>query len=404
MDSARRCPVDIPLCAGLIQYRDSQPATPPYRYNPEGWRILDSLVVWCDRWQMGIIWDMHCAPGSQNGQNISDVDPAINKATLWSDTATFWPRTRDLWFKIADRYKTHPCVVGYDLLNEPLLSNLGFSGTLLRKLYIELTDTIRTVDTVGIMFLEGQWWARDFTIIEPINWDPHLVITYHEYPPITSCGGMTGSANGNSWDACAGRTKYNIPLWLGETGEQGPPYTVNAQSTDFCNSNNVGWSWWCEKKFNSQNAPWNCPKTSGFNSVLSYWNGGSKPSATDAKNWLFDQARRTALSYCSFDSAMVRSLHPLNPNGVVGVENVPVARSSPGAQIVGKSNAVSIRFETSRHFSVQLVDLQGKVMYRAVGNGIALDIADRMIPNGTYVVRVTSEKSSVCRRVVVSGR
>jgi hypothetical protein len=395
----------IPLLASLIQPYDSQPSAPPYKYLDEGWRILDSLVIWCERWHMGIIWDMHCPPGSENGQNISDAvgqantNPVPSSATLWSDTATYWPRTKDLWFKIADRYKSCQCIVGYDLLNEPLLTSIGFNGNLLRKLYIELTDTIRTVDSLGIMFLEGQWWARDFSILEPLTWDPHLCIAYHEYNPmIVNCGNMVGSA----WDACAARTKYNIPLWLGETGEQGPPYTINAQSTDFLNSNNIGWSWWNEKKFNSQNSPWNCPKTSGFNTIINYWNnGGTKPNADSAKKWLFDQARRTTDSYCTFDTAMVRSLHPLNPNGVVSVQALSVQRRAVQGFCVNKAGSHAIELPFEQRFVVQLLDLRGRNVFMTKASGKKIDVPGRLLPAGVYVLRVVGERTSLAPSVVV---
>jgi hypothetical protein len=399
--------IRIPLCAGIIQQRDSQPSAPPYKYLPEGWRILDSLVTWCDRWQLGIIWDMHCAPGSQNGQNISDVNTpvgtATGAATLWTDTTTYWPRTKDLWFKIADRYKSNKCIVGYDLLNEPCLTNNGCNGTFLRKLYIELTDTIRTVDTVGIMFVEGQWWARDIQILEPINWDPHLCITHHEYPPIISCDGMKGSANGDSWDPCASRIKYNIPIWHGETGEQGPPYARNIQSTTFLNANNIGYAWWCEKKFDSQNSPWNCPKTTGFNNVLTYWNGGAKPSATDAKNWLFDQARRTALSYCTFDPDMVKSLLPLDPNGVVPVLQTPAAASKHerGIAVSQRAGALAFDLPSAQRFSVEILDMRGRSVYRTAMSGTRLEIPGRLVPAGLYVVRVVGERTLLQQSLVV---
>jgi endoglucanase len=392
--------IRIPLAAGVIQRRDSQPSAPPYKYVPEGWRILDSLVTWCERWQLGIIWDMHCAPGSQNGQNISDVDPSVNRATLWSDTATFWPRTRDIWFKIADRYKGYKCVIGYDLLNEPLLTNIGFNGSLLRKLYVELTDTIRKVDTVGIMFVEGQWWARDFTIMEPLNWDKHLVAAFHEYPPVISCATMSGSSGGGSWNHCALRTKYNIPLWHGETGEQGGDYSRNIQSTDFLLANNIGWAWWNEKKFDNQNAPLDCPKTSGFKSVLSYWNGGAKPSAADAKNWLFDQARRTALSYCTVDQAMLRSIK-LDPNGKVPVMQTFVPKQEIAGFLSEKAGKLAVEFAVAQRFSVEMLDISGRSVFRATVSGKKLEIPGRLFSAGSYVLRAVGEKTSLQPRIVV---
>jgi hypothetical protein len=400
----------IPFASGIIQQRDSQPSAPPYKYLPEGWRILDSLVYWCEKWHLGIIWDMHCAPGSQNGQNISDVDAPVGTATgnptLWTDTATYWPRTKDLWFKIADRYKSNKCIVGYDLLNEPRLADLTWNGkqinvTFLRKLYIELTDTIRTVDSLGIMFVEGECWGKEFQILEPLNWDPHLAVAFHEYPPVTSCDLMKGTANGYSWDDCALRIKYNIPLWHGETGEQGPPYSRNIQSTTFLNANNIGYAWWCEKKFDSQNAPWNCPKTSGFNSVLSYWNGGGKPSATDAKNWLFDQARRTADSYCSLDRDMISSLRPLDPNGVVSVKETAVPKQDAEGFVSAKAGGIAVELPVAQKFSVEILDMRGRSVYGAAASGIKLEISGTHLPAGLYIVRVAGEKMSLQTRIAV---
>lgn len=96
---------------------------------------------------------------------------------------------------------------------------------------MELTEKIRTVDTNGIIFIEGDDWAQNFSMLEPIDWDKHLVIAFHSYPPTSS------QDNLKKWDNL--RKKYNIPLWHGETGEQGPPFIVNTVSTEFLNKANV---------------------------------------------------------------------------------------------------------------------------------------------------------------------
>jgi endoglucanase len=391
--------VRVALLGALLQPRDSQPKAAPYIYNDEGWRIHDSLVIWCERWQVGIIWDMHAAPGGQNNQNISDAD---GTARLWTDTATYWPRTRDLWYQIAARYKDRKCIVGYDLLNEPLLSNLGINATLLRKLYVQLTSLIRTVDTTGIIFVEGQWWARDFAILEPLTWDNHLVVAFHEYPPVASWANMAGNANGTPYDWKALRTKYTIPLWHGETGEQGPPYDRNAQSTDFLNANNIGWSWWTHKKFNNSSQPWNCPKTAGFQTILNYWNnGGTKPSASDAKTWLFDQARKTNRSYCQFLPAMVTSLHPLNPNGVVSVKHTGSMTSNAPEYVFEKPGKISIELAGAQVLSVEIIDIKGRIAFRSTVSRKRIEIDTRPFRTGLYVLRVMSDKASLQPRTVV---
>ena len=78
-------------------------------------------------------------------------------------------------------------VLGYDLLNEPLLRRYeGISESDLRRLYVLLTETIREVDPHGIIFVEGDDWAQNFRMLEPIDWDPHLVLAFHSYPPTAS--------------------------------------------------------------------------------------------------------------------------------------------------------------------------------------------------------------------------
>jgi endoglucanase len=392
--------VRVALLGALLQPRDNQPANPPYNYNPEGWRLLDSLVVWCERAGMGVIWDMHAAPGGQNNQNISDAD---GTARLWAQPQTYWPRTKELWFKIAQRYLTYKCIIGYDLLNEPLLTNLGYNGALLRQLYVQLTDTIRTIDTVGIIFVEGQWWARDFSILEPLTWDKHLAIAFHEYPPVIDFNHMRGNANGTNYDWAALRTRYNLPLWQGETGEQGPPYTTNIQSTDFCNANNIGWSWWTHKKFNNSSQPWNCPKTTGFQTIINYWNnGGTAPSAANAKTWLFDQARRTNRNYCTFLPNMVLSLHPLDTHCVVGVADPPARREAvaPG-MIFCKSNTIVVELAVAQRFSVEVVDLKGRTVFLAAASGKKVEVACRFMRAGSYVVRVKGQRCLLQQRVAV---
>lgn len=294
----------IPLLASKLQPRDEQPDHDPYIYDEEGFRFLDSIVSWCSTYEIGVIWDMHGAPGAQNAENISDSD---GEARLWTEKEKYWPMLDELWYKIAERYRDEACIVGYDLLNEPLLIRYeGISPGLLRELYVLLTATIRKIDSEGIIFIEGDDWAQNFSILEPLDWDPHLVIAFHSYPPTAS------DRAAQRWTAL--REKYDIPLWHGETGEQGPPYERNKQATTFCVNNNISWSWWTHKKFERETQPWVIHRTEGFNKILDYWKGnGEKPSPEEAKAWLFEQALMTNSKYCSFSPEMVRSLVPLHP-------------------------------------------------------------------------------------------
>jgi hypothetical protein len=325
--------VRIALLASQLQPRENQPDHPPYRYSEEGFRFLDSLVTWCGKYEVGVIWDMHGAPGAQNAENIADSD---GEARLWTEKEKYWPMCNELWYKIAQRYQHETCIIGYDLLNEPLLRRYdGISPQLLRELYVQLTKTIRTIDKEGIIFIEGDDWAQTFNILEPMDWDPHLVMAFHSYPPTADQRGL------QRWDTL--RKKYHIPLWHGETGEQGPPYKRNSTSTTFLESANVGWSWWTHKKFDRESQPWNCLRTPGFIKILDYWQGrGDKPDKQQAKEWLFDQARKTHSKYCTFLPDMVRSLVPLDPESYLAVKDTlaPEIIDQPQDSLIIKEGGV----------------------------------------------------------------
>jgi len=293
------------LLASKLMPRE-QPESPPYTFSDEGFRFLDSVVTWGTRYDVGIIWDMHGAPGAQNAENISDSD---GEARLWTEPDIYWPRLDALWRRIAERYADNPYIIGYDLLNEPLLRRYeGIDEADLRTLYVRLTETIRQVDPDGIIFIEGDDWAQNFRMLEPIDWDPHLVLAFHSYPPTSSARGLA------RWDSL--RTRYDVPLWHGETGEVGAPFDRNREATRFLRSANVGWSWWTHKKIARETQPWHCPPTQGFQRILDYWQGkAERPSAEQALEWLFDQAEKVNSRYCDFLPEMVASLDGLDPDG-----------------------------------------------------------------------------------------
>lgn len=297
--------IRIPLLASQLMPRE-QPAAPPYVYSDYGFSWLDSVVVWAERHDLGVIWDMHGAPGAQNRENISDSD---GEARLWTEPDVYWPQLDSLWLKIARRYAGNPVIIGYDLLNEPLLRRYeGIDEADLRRLYVLLTEAVREVDSTGIIFIEGDDWAQNFRALEPIDWDPHLVLAFHSYPPTASADELA------SWDSL--RTRYHVPLWHGETGEVEAPFERNRQATAFLRSANVGWSWWTHKKIAPRTQPWHCPPTEGFQRILDYWQGlGERPTAAQARAWLFDQAEKVNSRYCEFLSEMVASLDGLDPDG-----------------------------------------------------------------------------------------
>lgn len=388
--------VRIPILASVLQPREGQPDSPPYIYSEYGFSLLDSVVSWCKKYEIGIIWDMHGAPGGQNAENISDSD---GEARLWTEKEKYWPRCIELWYKIVERYKNEECIIGYDLLNEPLLLRYkNIDPKMLRELYIQLTETIRTIDKEGIIFIEGDDWAQNFDILEPLDWDPHLAIAFHSYPPTSNQEAL------NRWDSL--RKKYNIPLWHGETGEQGPPYKLNIEATKFLESANVSWSWWTHKKFDMKSQPWSILRSPGFLKILDYWNGyGEKPSKDKAKTWLFEQAKMTHSDYCEFYPEMVRSLFPLDPDKylsskvitkpkiVIQPEDISVEEGGIGQTII-RAKGYPLNYQWYKN-GKQLSDQKSCRLFI-----VNPSMADN---NSTYFVKIINSKGSVESKKIKLG-
>ncbi len=251
--------IRLPLHYELLIPRDN-----PRQYLESGFAIIDSLLKWCERKQIYLILDLHAAPGGQNDEAISDYDS--NYPSLWESEENK-QRTIALWGEIAKRYFNKQWIGGYDLLNEPKW-DLGADNAPLRELFIRITDTIRTVDTNHIIFIEGNWFATSFTGLTP-PWDNNLVYSFHKY---------WNENNVSSINYILSiRSQYDVPIWLGESGENS-----NSWFTDLIKlteENNIGWSLWTIKKFSGINSLMNVKISPQYQAILNYWNGiAPKPS------------------------------------------------------------------------------------------------------------------------------
>lgn len=245
----------------------------------KGFEMTDQLLEWCKANNMYLILDLHAAPGGQ-GENadISDYDPS--KPSLWESEAN-QEKTVALWRKLAERYKDEPMLAGYDIINEP---NWGFEdhesdpngcaeskNTPLWELQQNITEAIREVDQNHMVIIEGNCWGNNYNGL-PELWDDNLVISFHKY------------WNPNTQDAIQGmlnmREERNVPIWLGETGENSNTWFTNA--IELFESNDIGWAWWPLKKLGYNN-PLQIKRNSGYEDILAYWNDGEeKPTEADA--------------------------------------------------------------------------------------------------------------------------
>lgn len=265
---------------------DQEPVAGQNTWLDEGFERTDQLLQWCAENEMYLILDMHATPGGQGKDaNISDYNPA--KPSLWESEANK-QKLIALWARLADRYKNEPWIGGYDLINEP---NWAFTGTNqngcdessnapLRSLFIAITNAIRAVDTNHMIILGGNCWGNNYNGMFPL-WDNNMVLSWHKYWNANNTGAIQGILNL--------RTQHNVPLWLGESGENSNVWFRDAIA--LCESQNIGWAWWPLKKIGSIAGPAAVTKTPQYQQLLDYWaNGGTQPSETFAFNALMQMA------------------------------------------------------------------------------------------------------------------
>lgn len=281
---------------------------PPIFLN-KGFEIVDSLLSWCETNQIYLILDLHAAPGGQSDEPISDYNPAY--PSLWNSEQNK-NLTVQIWRIIAERYYDKEWIGGYDLLNEPKW-NLPPNNQPLRDLYIRITDTIRAVDTNHLIFIEGNWFATDFSGLTP-PWDDNMAYSFHKY--------WSGNDQPSIQYLIELRNNTNRPLWLGETGENSNQWFVDC--VQLMDKNNTGWAWWTHKKIESISAPLSAYKYAGYQTLLNYWNGqGSKPSEIFAINALMTQANQLLLENCLFRKDYIDALmrQPNNTSTIPFTDN-----------------------------------------------------------------------------------
>jgi hypothetical protein len=264
-----------------------------------GFQLIDSVLKWSKPHDIYVILDLHAAPGGQGtGSEINDYDP--DKPSLWESDENK-AKTVALWTRIAERYKNEPWIGGYDLINEPHWDLPG--GTDLRAIYEDITTGIRSVDTNHIIFIEGNWYANDFTGLTP-PWDSNMVYSFHKYWSFTNEDDL-------DW-VLPLREEHNIPLWMGESGENSNTWFTDA--VKLFEDNNIGWAWWTMRKIGDIDSPYAIDINPGYQRIIDYWAGnGPQPSAEETFNAMMQLAENLLVQNSRYrkdvPDALIRQPH-----------------------------------------------------------------------------------------------
>lgn len=270
----------------------------------KGFQMTDDLLKWCKEKELYLILDLHAAPGGQGKDaNISDYDDT--KPSLWESEAN-QKKMIALWRKLADRYKDEQWIGGYDIINEP---NWNFTGenkngcdetsnAPLRKLMIAVTKAIREVDQNHIIFIEGNCWGNNYNGILPV-WDDNMVLSFHKYWNYNTLESIQQMLDY--------RTQYNIPIWLGESGENSNVWFKEA--IRLMESNSIGWAFWPMKKIDNIAGITSVAKNPDFEVLKKYWkDGGEKPSIAFAFQTLMQLAENYKMENLSIKPGVIDAM------------------------------------------------------------------------------------------------
>ncbi|MDN3580566.1 cellulase family glycosylhydrolase [Mucilaginibacter flavus] len=276
---------------------EKEPVKGQNTWLDKGFKMTDDLLAWCKANHMYLILDLHATPGGQgNDLNISDRN--TDNPSLWDSEAN-QQKMIALWRKLANRYKNEPNIAGYDIINEP---NFGFDDPVndknglhektnapLRKLMVEITTAIREVDKKHIIIIEGNGWGNNYNGILP-TWDKNMVLSFHKY--------WNYNDQKSVEHIVKTRDQYNVPVWLGETGENSNVWLTEA--IGLLEKNNIGWALWPLKKMGNNN-PIEIPSNLNYNDVANYLNTGKhKPKESNVYSGTMELA-----TYAKLENAII---------------------------------------------------------------------------------------------------
>lgn len=253
---------------------------PGIRFKEEGFFLLDRVIGWCRKHGLYAFLDMHAAPGGQTGSNIDDGYQEIPRLFIDSDN---WEKALALWEKIASIYRDEPAVAGYDLLNEPLrpkrpgapIEDIDCFLPSLIHFYDACVARIRSVDPNHMFSIEGAHWARDTRVFNHL-YDPNMCIHFHAYWT------MPHKALLEPYMALS--EKYQVPLWLGETGENTNEWFTTL--FPLLDELGISWNYWEWKKAIRENSNLVIRQPEGWQQMIDFIKGGSHPGFENGRRML----------------------------------------------------------------------------------------------------------------------
>ncbi len=162
--------IRLPFNSKLIE-------TKPYSHSKKGTKIIKNALDWAQEFNLKVILDLHAAAGSQNCDWHGDSEGVAN---FWQKKS-YRMRTVRIWEYLCDKFKNHPGLYGYDLLNEPVTEKRNIR--LVKDYYRQAIKAIQAIDKKRPIFLEGNRWAQEIDFLKDLISD-NVKVSIHAYLPL----------------------------------------------------------------------------------------------------------------------------------------------------------------------------------------------------------------------------
>jgi len=237
--------IRVPLHAKFFQADDA-----------EGFQLIDQLSQWSRKEHIYLILVLQGGVGGITGE-ASDDGPGypwlLKDAGAQHETAAAWQR-------IAHHYRNDPTILGYDLLNEPMLwSGYSYLDSLLESEYRRLTAAIREVDTNHILILQP---PRGHFNVFGKPFDGNTVYSFHSYSATPREAFLHPYLDF--------RERYQVPLLFAEIYTESAPEWVGAHA-HLAEQHDIGWIIWPYKRMlGDTTAPFTFPSPPAWRSIITF--------------------------------------------------------------------------------------------------------------------------------------
>ncbi|KAL6883389.1 hypothetical protein ACP4OV_010803 [Aristida adscensionis] len=237
-------------------------SNPPLPFVAGSLQVLDHAFSWAEKYNLGVIVDLHAAPGSQNPYEHS---ASRDGSQDWGKTDANIAQTVQVIDFLAARYANRSSLLAVELLNEPLAPGVTLSS--LEKYYQDAYDAVRRHTSTAYVIMSNRLSIADpMELLQFAGGFAGAVVDVHYYNLYTSnFNSLTAQQNidfvrnNRSSDLAAVTPQNGRPLsfvgeWVAEWNVQGASkadYQRFAQAQqDVYGRATFGWAYWTFKNVN----------------------------------------------------------------------------------------------------------------------------------------------------------